>query len=324
MLLPSPEQWHRRMRFGFYLPTRGPTAQADTLAQIATAAETFGFHSVMIADHIVIPETVESAYPYTVKGNFVGEDEALEQLTLVTYIGALTQRMRLVTSVMILPHRNPLVTAKTLATIDVLTKGRLTVGVGVGWMREEFEALDAPSFDARGAVSDEYLEIFKKLWTEHRPSHDGTHYQFAPLKFAPKPVQRPHPPIWIGGHSAPALRRVAKYGDGWHPVGSTAASPLPPAEVAEKRAKIHALAETAGRDPNHIEIAYKAPIYDAGRAPEGTDRRYFSGGTDAILADIAQFADAGVDELIFDFRSPTVDATLERMQWFTQEVMPHA
>ena len=312
------------MRFGFYLPTRGPTATSASLTEIATTAESLGFHSVMIADHIVIPETVNSAYPYTVKGNFVGEDEALEQLTLATFIGARTERLRLVTSVMILPHRNPVVTAKMLATIDMLTGGRLTVGVGVGWMREEFEALAAPDFAARGAVSNEYIEIFKKLWTQERPSHDGAHYAFQPLKFAPKPVQNPHPPIWIGGHSAPALRRVAKYGDGWHPVGSTAASPLPPAEVREKCAAIHAMAEAEGRDPGAIEVAYKAPIYDAGRPPEGSERRYFSGGADAILNDIGEFADAGVDELIFDFRSPTVTQTLERMRWFATEVLPRA
>tara|TARA_B100000676_G_scaffold307721_1_gene366852 strand:- start:5544 stop:6485 length:942 start_codon:yes stop_codon:yes gene_type:complete len=310
------------MRFGFYLPTRGPTAQADSLTEIAVTAESLGFHSVMIADHIVIPETVNSPYPYTVKGNFVGEDEALEQLTLMTFIGARTSRLRLVSSVMILPHRNPVVTAKTLATLDMLTGGRVTVGVGVGWMREEFEALAAPDFAARGAVSNEYLEIFKKLWTEDRPSHAGTHYQFEQLKFAPKPVQSPHPPIWIGGHSAPALRRVARYGDGWHPVGSTAASPLPPSEIKEKRETIRTLAAEAGRNPDAIEVAYKAPIYDSGRPPEGSERRYFSGDADAILDDIGAFAEAGVDELIFDFRSPSVAETVERMRWFASEVMP--
>ena len=209
------------MRFGFYLPTRGPTAQADSLTEIAVTAESLGFHSVMIADHIVIPETVNSPYPYTVKGNFVGEDEALEQLTLMTFIGARTSRLRLVSSVMILPHRNPVVTTKTLATIDMLTGGRC----GWGGRRLDARGVRGPcstDFAARGAVSNEYLEIFKKLWTEDRPSHVGTHYQFEQLKFAPKPVQNPHPPIWIGGHSA-ALRRVARYGDGWHPVGSTAA-----------------------------------------------------------------------------------------------------
>jgi probable F420-dependent oxidoreductase len=310
------------MRFGFYLPTRGPTATPSSITQLAQTAESLGFTSVMIADHIVIPATVDSAYPYTVAGNFVGEDEAFDQLSLMAYVAAKTERLRLVTSVMILPHRNPVVTAKALATVDVLSGGRVTVGVGVGWMREEFEALNAPDFDARGAVSDEYLDIFKTLWTQDRPSHTGHSYSFKALKFAPKPVQKPHPPIWIGGHSNPALRRVARYGDGWHPVGSTAASPLPPDEVAAKRESIHAMAEEFGRDPAGIEIAYKAPIYDDGRPPEGTARRYFSGSSQQIIADINEFAQAGVDELVFDFRSPTAAQSVERMQRFASEVMP--
>ncbi|MBT6276720.1 MAG: LLM class flavin-dependent oxidoreductase, partial [Chromatiales bacterium] len=161
------------MRFGFYLPTRGPTAEPEALTTLAQQAELRGFHSVMIADHIVIPAKIESAYPYTVSGAFLSEAEALEQLALMSFIGARTTALRLVASVMVLPHRNPIVTAKSLATIDVLTGGRVTVGVGVGWMREEFEALHAADFDARGAVSDEYLEIFKKCWTQDEPSHQG-------------------------------------------------------------------------------------------------------------------------------------------------------
>lgn len=275
----------------------------------------------MVADHVVIPVEVESAYPYTVSGAFVGDEEAMEQLALMSFVAAATERLRIVASVMILPHRNPVVTAKMLSTIDVLSSGRLTVGVGVGWMREEFEALKAADFAARGAVSDEYIDIFKTLWTEHRPQHNGTHYQFKPLKFAPKPIQTPHPPIWIGGHSKPALRRVARHGDGWHPVGSTAASPLPPPAVAEMRASIHAMAEGFGRDPSGIEISYKAPIYDGGRAPDGEERRFFSGSTDDIINDIGVFANVGVDELVFDFRSATIEETADRMRWFGEEVI---
>ena len=310
------------MRFGFYLPTRGPTAEPQALTKMAQTGEQLGFTSTMIADHIVIPDRIESPYPYTVAGNFLGDEEAIEQLTLMSYIAACTTKLRLVTSVMILPHRNPVVTAKILSSIDFLSGGRVTVGVGVGWMREEFEALDAPDFDKRGAVSDEYIEIFKKLWTEARPSHNGAAYQFETLRFAPKPVQKPHPPIWIGGHSGPALRRVAKYGDGWHPVGSTAASPLPATEVAEKRARIHALASELGRDPSSIEIAYKAPIYDGGKPPTGETRRNFSGRNEQIAEDIHTFAQAGVDELVFDFRADSLTQTIDKMRWFGEQITP--
>src|SRR6185503_6854902 len=147
------------MRYGFYLPTRGQTASAEALETLIARGETLGFSSVVIADHIVFPVTIKSKYPYTVSGAFPGQGDALEQLALMAFVAGKSRTLRLISSVMILPHRNPVVTAKMLATIDVLSKGRVVVGVGVGWLREEFEALGAQSFDRRGAVSDEYLRI---------------------------------------------------------------------------------------------------------------------------------------------------------------------
>ena len=138
------------MRYGFYLPTRGPLGNPDDISEIARAGERLGYATIVFGDHIVFPVKVESPYPYTVDGGFPGVGDAMEQLTLMSFVAGITTSQRLVTSVMILPHRNPLATAKILATIDVLSKGRVTVGVGVGWMREEFEALDAPAFDQRG------------------------------------------------------------------------------------------------------------------------------------------------------------------------------
>src|SRR5204862_6630808 len=219
------------MRYGFYLPTRGRSAEPDALETLVTRGETLGFNSTVIADHVVFPVTIASKYPYTVSGAFPGGDDALEQLTLMSFVAAKSTRLRLITSVMILPHRNPVLTAKMLATIDGLSRGRVTVGVGVGWLREEFEALDAADFDRRGSVSDEYLRIFKTLWTQDPASFEGEFYRFEALRCLPQPVQKPHPPIWIGGHSAPALRRAARYGDGWHPVGANPAVPLRPNEL---------------------------------------------------------------------------------------------
>src|SRR5437773_10641204 len=153
------------MRYGFYLPTRGATATAESLSKILRLGEAHGFASVMIADHIAFPVVVNSRYPYTVSGVFPGGGDALEQLALMAFVAGRTRTLRLVTGVMILPYRNPVLTAKMLATIDVLSRGRVTVGVGVGWLREEFEALDAPDFERRGTASDEYIRIFKTLWT---------------------------------------------------------------------------------------------------------------------------------------------------------------
>src|SRR5204862_2451468 len=167
-----------RVRYGFDLPTRGRSAEPDALETLVTRGEALGFHSPVIADHVVFPVTIASKYPYTVSGAFPGGDDALEQLTLMSFVAAKSTRLRLITSVMILPYRNPVLTAKMLATIDVLSRGRVTVGVGVGWLREEFEALDAPDFERRGAASDEYIRIFKTLWTQDPASFDGEFYRF--------------------------------------------------------------------------------------------------------------------------------------------------
>jgi probable F420-dependent oxidoreductase len=305
------------VRYGFYLPTRGQTASPESLESLVARAEGLGFSSVVIADHIVFPVTIKSKYPYTVSGAFPGQGDALEQLSLMAFVAGKSRALRLISSVMILPYRNPVVTAKILATIDVLSGGRVTVGVGVGWLREEFEALGAPDFDRRGAVSDEYLRVFKTLWTQDPASYHGEFYRFDSVRCLPHPVQKPHPPIWVGGHSKAALRRVARLGDGWHPVGANPAVPLRPPELRALLDELRRLSEAEGRDPSQLTISYKAPIYDSGRGVEGgAERRPFSGSQQAIVDDVATFAGLGVSDLIFDFRSESLAESLERMERF--------
>jgi len=305
------------VRYGFYLPTRGGCATPDALEAIVQRGEALGFHSVMIADHVVFPTTIHSKYPYTVSGAFPGAGDALDQLALMAFVAGRTRTLRLVTSVMILPYRNPVLTAKMLATIDVLSRGRVTVGVGVGWLREEFEALDAPDFEQRGRASDEYLTIFKTLWTQDPAAFEGEFYRFDALRCLPQPVQKPHPPIWIGGHSAPALRRVARHGDGWHPVGANPAVPLSPAELRASLDRLARLTEAEGRDPARLTISFKAPVYDPSVTTlTGSERRPFAGSPQQIADDIAAYEKAGVSELVFDFRSERLDDALERMERF--------
>ena len=314
------------MRYGFYLPTRGRTATPEALDALVQRGEALGFASVMIADHIVFPTAIDSKYPYTVSGVFPGQGDALEQLTLMAYVAARSRRLRIVSSVMILPYRNPVATAKMLATVDVLSGGRVTVGVGVGWLREEFEALAAPDFDRRGSVSDEYIRIFRTLWTESPASFDGRFYRFKDLQCLPHPVQKPHPPIWIGGHSPAALRRAARLGDGWHPVGANPAIPLRPAELRASLDELHRLAEAAGRDPRSITISFKAPVYDATQAimGPGGERRAFTGTPEEVVEDIAAYGRLGVSELIFDFRSESLAESLDRMERFAAMIKPAA
>ena len=309
------------MRYGFYMPTRGATAEPDALETLVTRGEALGFSSTMIADHVVFPVKIQSKYPYTADGRFPGHGDALEQLSLMAFVAAKTQRLRLVTSVMILPYRNPVFTAKALATIDVLSRGRVTVGVGVGWLEEEFQALGAADFKRRGAVSVEYIRIFKALWTTSPASFRGEFYRFDEIQCLPHPVQKPHPPIWIGGHSKAALRRVARLGDGWHPVGANPAVPLGPSELQALLDEVYRLTEAEGRDPKTLTISYKAPVYDVGKpvAP-GVARQPFTGAPEQIREDIETFAGLGVSELIFDFRSESQNESLDRMERFAQSI----
>jgi len=312
------------MQFGFYLPNYGPTARPEPLMEIAQRGDELGFECMVVGDHIVVPRDIASPYPYTLGGEFPGATtgEYLEQLTLLAFLAAATKRIRLVPSVMVVPHRNPVLAAKMLATLDVLSHGRLTLGVGVGWMEEEFRALGAHPFAERGAVTDEYLRLFKELWTSDNPTFDGKYCQVSNLTFLPKPVQKPHPPIWVGGQSRQAIRRAAELGNAWHPLGAIPAAPLEPEELAENLVTLRRYAERAGRDPSEIEVAMKAPLYDVSVASSGARRR-FSGHPEQILQDVDTYASLGVSHLIFDIRGPDLSRAMERMAWFAEEVMAH-
>ena len=206
-----------------------------------------------------------------------------------------------------------------LSTLDMLSKGRLILGAGVGWMEEEFELLDAPPFAERGAVTDEYLQAFIELWTKDDPVFDGKYVNFSNITFLPKPVQKPYPPIWIGGQSKPAIRRAARIGNCWHPVGAIPAAPLEPEELADNLVLLRRTAEEAGRDPAEIQVSVKAPLYDA--SSSSGPRRRFSGSPDEVRQDVQTYADVGVTHLIFDFRTADPRQTEDRMAQFSEEVM---
>ena len=210
------------MEFGFGVPSRGPLASLENLVALAQKGEELEFDIISVSDHVVVPNSIDSTYPYNESGEFTSsvDGEYMEQLITIGYLAGVTSSIKLLTSVMVLPHRSPVLTAKMLATVDVLSQGRLIVGCGVGWMREEFEAIGAPPFEERGAVGNEYLRVFKELWTSDSPSFDGDYCSFSNISFAPKPVQQPHPPLWIGGESPPALRRAGQLGDAWYPICS--------------------------------------------------------------------------------------------------------
>jgi probable F420-dependent oxidoreductase len=314
------------MDFGFNLPTRGPLAGRESILALAKRGEELGYMYLALPDHIVIPRAIDSPYPYsaTRKMGAVGEGDCLEQLTVMSFLAAATSKIRLLSSVMVVPHRPPVFTAKALATLDVLSQGRVTVGIGAGWMEEEFRAIGALPFAERGKVTDEYLRVFKTMWTEDDPWFEGKYVQFDHVSFLPKPVQKPHPPIWVGGESPPALRRTVALGDAWFPIGSNPEFPLNTAErFSQGVARLHEEARRAGRDPATITLAYWASWYKEGQTLtlDNGERQVFTGSDADVIQDIAAFRALGVRHLLFSFARPTLAESISAMERFSDKVL---
>ena len=321
------------MKYGFTLPGRGPMATPENLGIIARHGEELGYYCLMASDHIVVPNEISSTYPYTEDGEFPGSvtGESMEQLTVLAFLAGQTKTIRLGTSVMIVPHRNPVVTAKALATLDVLSQGRVIVGVGVGWMQEEFEALGLPPFQERGAVTNEYIRAFKELWTSDNPSFQGEYCSFSNISFLPKPVQKPHPPIWVGGESRPAIRRAAQLGNGWYPIGSNPQFPMgKPEALAAGMRRLSRQAEQAGRSMSDIDIIYRTHQYEfvpEGGAPSfspSEERKLFTGHAEEIAGDIRRYEEMGVSHMTVDFirLSKSIDDICRQMESLATKVWP--
>jgi probable F420-dependent oxidoreductase len=308
------------MDFGLHLPASSAAVKPAELVRFAQQAEALGFYCLTVADHVIVPKNISIPYPYTVDGKYPGTGYHLETLTTMSFLAGATQRIRFVTSVMIAPYRNPVITAKMLASLDVLSNGRVIIGLGVGWMKEEFDNLGSPPFAERGRVTDEYIKAFRELWTSENPKFQGKFCNFSEIVFLPKPVQKPGIPIWIGGHSKQAIRRAARLGDGWHPIGGVPAIPLEPDDVRKDLAMLAEYAQAAGRDPKQIRVALKGSLFDREKKIEGRRRR-FMGSAEEIASDIQEYRGAGVDTMIFDVRRATMDETLERMEWMAKEVI---
>lgn len=314
------------MNFGFALPGRGPLAKPDLLLKLAEAADRLRYASIFVADHVVLPTVTRSRYPYHASGKMPGgpHQDYLEPLTLLSHLAAATKKIRLGTSVLVIPYRNPVLTAKMLATLDLLSGGRVILGAGAGWLEEEFVALGAPPFPERGRVTEEYLRLMRECWTKDEIRFEGKHYRVSQIAFLPKPVQKGGIPVWLGGHSDAVLRRVGELADGWHPIGLRPPGSLLPAEYGDKVKQIHAWAGRAGREPGAITLSLRVPMEVLGRrvkAPAG-DRGMFCGGADQVIADIRQYQDLGVTHFVFDFTVPELRSALANMERFAEEVLP--
>ncbi len=314
------------MEIGFGVPSRGPLASVENIVALTQQGEAMGFDIVSVSDHIVVPTSIDSVYPYNDSGRFASSvsGEYMEQLTTLSYMAAITSKIRLLTSVMVLPHRSPVLTAKILSTIDVLSGGRLIVGCGVGWMREEFEAIGAPPYAERGRVGNEYIAAFKELWTNDNPSFSGDYCAFSDISFAPRPVQQPHPPIWIGGESPPALRRAAQLGDAWYPICSNPRFPVGTfTQLGEYMGRVRANAEAAGRSPDTLDFAYSINWHSdtAGTGSDG-ERRILTGTAQQRADDIRRLEEMGVNHLMLNFDGDSLDETMASMNAFANDVRP--
>lgn len=313
------------MQIGFNLPVSGPMATPAIMADVARLGESLGFDYLTMTDHIALPDTSTPGYPYSESGEFYSPDpgKRFEQLTATAWIAAKTDKIRLVLAVMVVPHRPAVVASKMLTTIDVLSGGRLVVGIGAGWLKPEIEAVATTPFAERGKVTDEYIDVFKAMWTQERPVFHGKYTNIEGLAVDPKPVQKPHPPIWVGGESGPSMRRAARVGDAWYPIGTNQANMLDTLPRLEAGiARLRKLTADAGRDPNAVGVVYRVKRF-AHEAPPATDgnRRLFTGTLADTISDAKALKAMGVTAIDFDFEGHDAEKSIAAMKSFRGDVM---
>lgn len=292
------------MDLGCHLPTQGPVATRDALVTFCREAEARGVPSLWVSDHVVFPRTASGVYP---GGRFPFQPDLpyLEPVAVLSAAAMCTERARLGASVFILGHRHPVLMAKLLTTIDTLSNGRLICGVGVGWWKEEFDVLNAP-YHARGRQADEMLRVFKELWTSDDPKFEGEFFRFRNIGFAPKPVQKPHPPIWVGGDSPGALRRVVAFGDGWH------ATSKPPDQLRDGLDRLRRVADEARRPFETIELSIRYSL-------KGKDVRAERAAT---IDTLCAYKALGLTHVMIDFRRDSLAEMLDVLEMLTTDIRP--
>ena len=315
------------MLFGFNVHTGGPLANKQDIEKIVKHGEKLGFSLLTVPDHIVFPRTINSKYPYGSDGSLsastaCADGNWFEPLTLLSYLAAITDRIKLLPAVLVIPNRPPILSAKTISSIDTLSNGRVIVGCGTGWLEEEFIAVSAPPFKDRGKVTDEFIKIYKELWTKDEPSFSGNYANLSNIHFAPRPAQVPHPPIWIGGEGPLAIKRAVKLGNGWFPVGCNAKHPLDTPEHLKKGIeRLNIYRKEQGNYDEPFDIAYWAAWY-GGKSPTGNKDTFFSGPYEDIIKDIKLMKELGVTHLVLNFVRDCINQCLDDMENFHNEIMP--
>ena len=299
------------MHFGVTLPHFRHLASPEAIRTLAHHAEQVGLDSVWVTDHVVLPDSALPKFGETF----------YEPLTVLAYVAGMTSRISIGTSAIILPYRNPLVTAKQLSTIDVLSEGRLIFGAAAGWAEAEFRALGV-RFEDRGARSDEYLRVIRTLWTESRPQFQGDFVSFSDITFQPRPVQQPHPPVWIGGNSGRGIRRAAEFGDYWHPTRPSVE------DIRIGRDRLAEAEERAGREPGEVGIAAREP-FKLDETMPADPRKPLLGPRNHVLESLAAFAELGVTHFVIDLfystsalHDSTLDSVMKAMEVLAEDIRP--
>jgi probable F420-dependent oxidoreductase len=296
------------MKFGIWIPTCRHLATPEIICRTALRAEELGYDSVWVSDHVVVPDANVERFGAAIFDPLI---------TLAVAAGA-TKRVQLGTTVLIVPYRNPLVTAKMVSSLDALSGGRVVLGIGAGWLEEESSMLGVP-FAERGPMTDEYLAAMRELWTSPSPSFAGKYTQFSGLHFEPKPVQKPHPPIWVGGHARASLRRAAEIGAAWHPINRSAN------EIRAGCAELKQLCEARGR-AKLPAVTLRNDMFVVRRGqtiPAPVHGGSVVGGEPAALADqIRELEAAGVEHLVLEFLAPDGADLDEQMALFAERVRP--
>jgi probable F420-dependent oxidoreductase len=305
------------MRVGICLPNTHVTlAEPDTMVAVAQQAEGCGFDSLWVNDHIVVPAAdVDGAGDRQAQYLDRRGQMILEPTVLLSYLAACTERITLGTSVFVLALRNPVVAAKQIATLDVMSGGRVVLGVGVGWLEAEFNAVGVP-WTERGHRTDLALRVAKALWGED-PLEDTGRYDLGGVVFNPRPHQAPHPPIWIGGRTAVGARRAVALGDAWHP------SHLTLDELRGARTRLDALCEEAGRPASDVELTTRRRVLPRGATADPlVERRTLGGRGPEIAQDLAAMADTGVSHVVLELEATSPSELLDRIGWLSAEVLP--
>jgi len=295
------------MKLGVWIPNCRHLATPAIIRDTAVRAEQLGYDSAWVSDHVVVPRPNVKNFGETV----------FDPLVTLGVIAGATSRVQLGTTVLIVPYRNAVVTAKMVSSLDALSGGRVVLGVGAGWVAAESAMLSVP-FRERGAMTDEYLDAMRELWTSATPSFAGKYTRFGDVLFEPKPVQKPHPPIWVGGHSPAALRRTARIGAAWHPINR------PPDELRAGRAELARLCREAGRPAPALTLRNDVKILRAGeRAPESTHAgRVLAGEPAALVEQIRELAQCGVEHLVLEFLAADGREFQAQLATFAERVRP--